>query len=955
MSEDLKKEISVYSIYDFGDDTIFDLMNIVFYSFKIFSFLINFFNSIFSILNYALELPFYAWYKASDLVSALCDIYWNIFSCFFDYFYLYFLNFSDSTLAAYNLKQYELLMFQKEFFTESLDLLTAELDFIPRPLLYAYNQILSTLFTCFSILHYFYFSFLNFRDDIIFNFIKIFSFLIDFFNSTFFILNYVLELPFYAWYKASDLVSELCDIYWNIFSCFFDYFYLYFLNFSDSTLVAYHSKQYELLMFQKKFFTESVDLLITELDFLPKPLLYVYSQILDILFTCFSILHYFYFSFLNFGDSAFNEFLVKRDELLFFSQDSIFWINVKTFFYFFKYYILLGVDYIVLFLVTIVRSICTFIVFSQNSFLYYFLLFILTNVISLFFLSYLGIYGVFIINLISLFLFWISSLYVWTLFLNDSNKIIIWNLGSWILLNFKYKVEFLFYFDNLSFSFMLLTVTISFFVYIYTFSYFRYEPHVERLLIFLNLFVISMIILVIAGNMIILFLGWELIGLTSFFLINFWNTRVSTLKSAFKAFFFNRFSDIILFFLCIFIFYLFNDCTHTVIINLMLNKTNFFINGFNIIDIFSLLIIIPICIKSAQVICHVWLPDSMEAPVPASALIHSATLVSAGIYLILRFKSIICLSMYATTLLILIGTFTAVLGAVSSAHQTDVKKILAYSTISHCGFLVLSAIICDVEYTILYLFIHGFFKAASFICIGNVIRFNYGFQDIRSMGGYAKYLPFETNALGICLLFLAGAPFTFGFFMKHFLMSTLNVNSYFITFMYVLIFIAALFGTIYCSRLYYGIFFGPKKSNKHVYTSVSRKNFFYFDSRNSYYTNSTLGSIFAIFGLIFFGTLISFLYMLFLYMKFYNLGDFSTLTTNKSYFSLKEYTPIALLFNFGFINIIVIFIILFITIISLIWIFNYENIFELLSYILIFLVFFSFFFFLIILYILNVG
>ena len=167
----------------------------------------------------------------------------------------------------------------------------------------------------------------------------------------------------------------------------------------------------------------------------------------------------------------------------------------------------------------------------------------------------------------------------------------------------------------------------------------------------------------------------------------------------------------------------------------------------------------------------------MEAPVPASALIHSATLVSAGIYLILRFKSIIILSTCASTTLAVIGALTAFFAAVSSAHQTDVKKILAYSTISHCGFLVLSAIMCDVEYTILYLFIHGFFKAASFICIGNVIRFNYGFQDIRSMGGYAKYLPFETSALGICLLLCTGIVFCYEntFFISFYLFACIAV------------------------------------------------------------------------------------------------------------------------------------------------------------------------------------
>jgi len=137
----------------------------------------------------------------------------------------------------------------------------------------------------------------------------------------------------------------------------------------------------------------------------------------------------------------------------------------------------------------------------------------------------------------------------------------------------------------------------------------------------------------------------------------------------------------------------------------------------------------------------------MEAPVPASALIHSATLVSAGIYLILRFKHVLLLSEYAMMVLPMVGALTACLGAFSSAFQTDAKKLLAYSTISHCGFLVVCACLCDAEYTILYLYVHGFFKAAAFICVGNVIRFNCGYQDIRTMGGYAKYLPFECYSL----------------------------------------------------------------------------------------------------------------------------------------------------------------------------------------------------------------
>jgi NADH:ubiquinone oxidoreductase subunit 5 (subunit L)/multisubunit Na+/H+ antiporter MnhA subunit len=306
----------------------------------------------------------------------------------------------------------------------------------------------------------------------------------------------------------------------------------------------------------------------------------------------------------------------------------------------------------------------------------------------------------------------------------------------------------------------------------------------------------------------------------------------------------------------------------------------------------------------------------MEAPVPASALIHSATLVSAGVYLILRFKAIILLSEYASVILPVLGSITAMLGALTSTFQTDAKKLLAYSTISHCGFLVVSSVICDSEYTILYLYVHGFFKAAAFICIGNIIRFNYGYQDIRCMGGYNKFLPFESAALFACLLLLAGAPFSFGFYMKHFLVASLAYSGFLNKFIYISCFIAACFGVIYCSKLYYGIFFGNKKSNKFVYRTVYIKNFFFSDKNSFYYTNTTLGAIFSIFGLIFFGMLICAILIIIMYAKFCNEGDFGSTVFRITIFNIKYYTPLNILFNYGFMNIVMICIFVFLCIVS---------------------------------------
>lgn len=390
-------------------------------------------------------------------------------------------------------------------------------------------------------------------------------------------------------------------------------------------------------------------------------------------------------------------------------------------------------------------------------------------------------------------------------------------------------------------------------------------------------------------------------------------------------------------------FFIVNDCTITVILDVFLKKNFSSFGCFDSINTFSLLIIVPVSIKSAQLLGHIWLPDSMEAPVPASALIHSATLVSAGIYLLLRFKAIIILSVPALVILSLIGSITAVYGAITSAFQTDVKRLLAYSTISHCGFLVLSSVLCDAEFTILYLYVHGFFKAASFICIGNVIRFNLGHQDIRNMGGFAAYLPFEASILAICLLFLAGAPLTFGFFMKHFLVSSLVISGVYMTFIYSIIFIAAVFGIVYCSRLYYGIFFGTKRAQKSVYLAVSRKKFYEFDAPNTYYSNSTLSSIFAIFGLMFCGLLMCFVLLLHIYIKYFNFGDMSFDQTSNTYDVLLNYTPHTLQFNFGFVNTIVLLFLFFICFVSLVYLFQLQLVFETLSLIIIFFLYFFFF------------
>lgn len=548
------------------------------------------------------------------------------------------------------------------------------------------------------------------------------------------------------------------------------------------------------------------------------------------------------------------------------------------------------------------------------------ILFLFSTALSLLFLNFLGLYGVFILNFIILIILWISILpYINYIFFENGYYFI--TLGKWMYLNSNYKIGFDFLIDNVSLSFGFLTLTIALFVYPYTFSYFRYEPLVDRLILFLNSFIISMVFLVSSGNLIMLFLGWEMIGLTSFFLINFWSTRVGTLKAAFKAYSFNKVSDLFLFFAIILIF----NISFNLDILTFLNQIHLYENysvkilnyDINYIEITSLFLLGSAFIKSAQFGAHIWLPDSMEAPVPASALIHSATLVSAGIYLLLRFTNLFELSYFSFTLISVIGSLTAFYGGFVSMFQSDVKRILAYSTISHCGFLMVMYTTGILEYVVLYLYVHGFFKAAVFLCVGNVIRFSRNIQDFKRMGLFYKFLPFDCFASFICLINLSGLPLTFGFFIKHFLFVGLE-NNYFL---YYLCLIFCIFGAVtglfYSYRLFYYVFFDIKKGKKAIYYQASRSIL-----NSKFYINSSIASNLCIIGLILIAYVVSLKLMTNYIVLGSSVSDFYKMYYNVSSYFIN-YASNYFLLNSSIINWIVLFLI--ISIIFTPWRAYYKN------------------------------
>lgn len=461
-------------------------------------------------------------------------------------------------------------------------------------------------------------------------------------------------------------------------------------------------------------------------------------------------------------------------------------------------------------------------------------------VITVFFLTlstfFFSVRGVHLITTIAISFFFFSQLSVINDIFFESKSLVLHieflaAMGSSTMFTYTLAIDFI------SFSFLFLTTSIGVCAIVYSLTYFKNEPNADRFLLFMNWFVISMATLVVADNCILMFFGWELIGLTSFFLINFWTTRRGTLKAALKAFIFNKLSDVFLLFFIVIL--ITNTNSSSVACWLMYLSLADFVYQIPYAAA-AIFLILASSIKSAQLGPHIWLPDSMEAPVPASALIHSATLVSAGVYLLLRFVDLLVLS----NLHILVGLWgaaTACYGAVVSAAQTDCKKLLAYSTISHCGFLFICVSLNNATLTIFYLYLHGFFKAMTFFCVGNIIRFSGGVQDSRQLGALVLLLPVETILLVICSFNLGALPLTVGFLYKHVLqLFLLNYPAVVATLPF--IFVGMLCSCIYVFRLvFYSIFDFRKGAPT---PSVKKELQFSFKTFNS---NSTILSFLFIF------------------------------------------------------------------------------------------------------------
>lgn len=373
-------------------------------------------------------------------------------------------------------------------------------------------------------------------------------------------------------------------------------------------------------------------------------------------------------------------------------------------------------------------------------------------------------------------------------------------LGEWIQIG-KLSVNYSFQLDQLSLMMMLVITGVGFLIHVYSAGYMHDDPGFSRFFAYLNLFIFFMLILVMGSNYIMLFIGWEGVGLCSYLLIGFWYKNPEYNKAANKAFIMNRIGDLGLL-LGIFLLYL---RFSTLEYNRISLEALDIMSGDPIIRNATLLLFVGAIGKSAQLPLFTWLPDAMAGPTPVSALIHAATMVTAGVYLIIRSNVLFTLAPFTQEIIMIVGLCTALFAASIGLKQNDIKKVLAYSTVSQLGYMFFALGLGAYSAAYFHLFTHAFFKALLFLGSGSVIHAMGGEQDIRKMGGLKKALPITHFTFLIGTIAIAGIPPLAGFFSKDQILASAFAHN---PVLWILGVCGALMTAFYMFRLYYLTFFG---------------------------------------------------------------------------------------------------------------------------------------------------
>jgi NADH-quinone oxidoreductase subunit L len=381
-----------------------------------------------------------------------------------------------------------------------------------------------------------------------------------------------------------------------------------------------------------------------------------------------------------------------------------------------------------------------------------------------------------------------------------------YDLAHW-LRSANFQVDFSFYLDQLSLVMLLVVTGVGFLIHIYSVGYMWDDESYYRFMAYLNLFMFFMLTLVLAKNYLVMFIGWEGVGLASYLLIGFWFTKDSAASAGKKAFIVNRIGDfgfLIALFLMIKHFGSLDFTRVFTAVQTMSPETA----GVGTLTAIGLLLMVGAAGKSAQIPLYVWLPDAMEGPTPVSALIHAATMVTAGVYMVSRSSSIFERAPIALTVVAIIGTLTALFAATIGMAQTDIKKVLAYSTVSQLGYMFMACGVGAFSAGIFHLMTHAFFKGLLFLAAGSVIHGIGGEQDMRKMGGLRKYMPWTFLTMSIATFTIAGFPPLAAYFSKDEILWKVYSSSNGSWIYWLIGVITAFLTSFYMFRLWFLTFFG---------------------------------------------------------------------------------------------------------------------------------------------------
>ena len=406
------------------------------------------------------------------------------------------------------------------------------------------------------------------------------------------------------------------------------------------------------------------------------------------------------------------------------------------------------------------------------------------------------------------------------LFLNFQYQYTV-QLFDWISVG-SLQIPFQYQIDQLSLIMLLLVTGVGFLIHVYSIGYMHHDENVGKFFSFLNLFIFSMLLLVMGANFVILFIGWEGVGLCSYLLIGFWNKNTAYNNAAKKAFIINRIGDLG-FLLGVFLIYLTFDSVQYAEV---FQKASTMQVGTGVITAITLLLFVGAMGKSAQLPLYTWLPDAMAGPTPVSALIHAATMVTAGIYMVLRANVLFTLAPDTLEVVAIVGAATALFAATIGLAQNDIKKVLAYSTVSQLGYMFLALGVMGYSTSLFHVLTHAFFKALMFLGAGSVIHAMSNEQDLRRMGGLRKALPITFFTFLIGCLAISGIPPFSGFFSKDEILSHAFEHNKVLWAMGLL---TAFMTAFYMFRLlflaFFGEFRGTEEQKHHLHESPASMTF----------------------------------------------------------------------------------------------------------------------------------